>query len=106
MAKLYWLVWAREDDFNKAPGLPGGFTSVKDARLCAIANAKKDHPIIVEDDTCIMKFGKYGYAQKYAQFDGKTVPVRIPILNDGSISKKKPTKKDIISKADMAWEKY
>lgn len=105
MAKSYWLEWARMDDFEKSVGLPGGFTSIKDARLCAVANAKKDHPIVV-DGNLIMRLGNKVYQVKSVKINGDYVYVRIPILKDGSLSKVKPTRSDIVSKADLKCLEY
>ena len=105
MAKTYWLNWARMDDSMKGLSLPGGFKTLKEARLCAANLVKVNHPIIAEDEL-IMRFGSIAYHVKSVKMNGDNVYVRIPILKDGSLSKVKPTAKDIVKKSEMRWQKY
>ena len=100
MAKTYWLEWARMDDFEKGIGLPGGYSTLKEARIGAVKNVKKNHPIVV-DGNLIMRLGAKVYQVKNVKMNGNYVYVRIPILKDGSLSKMKPTKSDIVSKSDL-----
>lgn len=101
MTKSYWLEWARMDDFSKYPGLPGGFTSVKDARLCAVANAKKDHPININNGETIVKIGNSGYVLKSVKINNKYQIVKVRVLKDGTLTKQKPTEKDIVKQSEM-----
>lgn len=101
MAKSYWLEWARMDDFEKSVGLPGGFTSIKDARLCAVANAKKDHPISIDNGETIIKIGTYGYALKSVRIGKSYHTVKVRVLADGSLSRQKLTEKDIVNQSEL-----
>ena len=105
MAKEYWLEWARMDDFEKGIGLPGGYSTLKEARIGAVKNVKKNHPIVV-DGNLIMRLGAKVYQVKNVKMNGNYVYVRIPILKDGSLSKTKPTKSDIVSKSDLKCLEY
>lgn len=89
----------------KGLSLPGGFKTLKEARQCAADLVKVNHPIIAGEDL-IMRFGSRAYYIKSAKMKGEYVYVRIPILKDGSLSRVKPTAKDIVKKSEMSWEKY
>lgn len=106
MAKTYWLDWARMDDTQRGESLPGGTSSLKEARLCAAEYVKVNHPIIVGGDDLIMKFGRKVYCIKSVWNGKQFVYYRIPILKDGSLSRVKPTAKDIVKKSEMSWENY
>lgn len=109
MAKEYWLDWARMDDamkgYPRGSVLPGGFKTLKEARQYAADLVKANHPIIAGEDL-IMKFGSRAYYIKSVKMNGDYVYVRIPILKDGSLSRVKPTTKDIVKKSEMSWENY
>lgn len=97
---LYW----RNGPFIKS-GLPSGFKSIKQARLSASKYLKGSYSIeIIKDNNVldaieiIQLFKGNPYALKTIESGKKKLIVRIAILKDGSLSKKKPTQADIIGK--------
>lgn len=106
MAKDYWLMWARYDDSHSRENLPGGYTSLKDARKDAMAYAKVNHPIIIDgSDDLVVKFGRDFYTLRYRRIGNSYTHIRIRILKDGSLSKVRPTKADIVPYSMMTWLK-
>lgn len=104
MAKYYWLQWSRYDDSTKGRALPGGYTSLNDARKSAMHYAKVNHPIDIDgSDDIVVKFGKEFYTLRYRRIGNSYTHIRIRILKDGSLSKAKPTKADIVPYSMMTW---
>lgn len=97
---LYW----RNGPFIKN-GLPSEFKSIKQARLSASKYLKKSYSIeIVKNNNIgdvieiIQLFKGKPYALKTIESGKKKLIVKIAILKDGSLSKKKPTQSDIVAK--------
>lgn len=104
MAKEYWLQWVRYDDSHNKDDLPGGYTSLKDARKDAMAYAKVNHPIDIDgSDDIVVKFGREFYTLRYRRIGKTYTHIRIRILKDGSLSNVKPTKADIVPYSMMTW---
>ena len=108
MARGYDLQWVREDDWHKAGDmLPGGYTSLNEARKAAMRYAKVNHPIDIDgSDDIVVKFGKEFYTLRYRRIGKKYTHIRIRILKDGSLSKARPTKADIVTLDMMSWLKW
>lgn len=102
MAKTYWLEWLREDDAMKGSSLPGGYTSLKEARLAAAHYVKVKHPIDIDgSNEFVAKIGKTAYVIVERDIWGNTgfkisTWVKIRILKDGSLSKAKLGMADVL----------
>ena len=104
MAKEYWLQWVRYDDSHNKDDLPGGYTSLKEARKDAMTYAKVNHPIDIDgSDDIVVKFGREFYTLRYRRIGKTYTHIRIRILKDGSLSNVKPTKADIVPYSMMTW---
>lgn len=105
MAKEYWLEWIREDDAMKGSSLPGGYTSLKEARLAAAHYVKVKHPIDIDgSNEIVAKFGKTAYVIVDRYIWGNTrVKMKIRILKDGSLSKAKLGMADVLKPSEKLY---